>query len=86
MEHSTPPTAPEMTILPPFVSNSIEAVGHDGRNLWIRYRRKNAPGTGALYCFENVPRVHMQDLMKHPRPGKYFTDVIRFRFPGLRLS
>ena len=64
---------PEMR---PVTSSNIDAIGHDGTALFVRFKTKD--GTpGAIYRYPEATRAHHDAMLSADSPGRYFFGNIR---------
>jgi hypothetical protein len=69
-----------MLSLRPVTSSTIEAVSHDGRNLWVLFK------TQKLYRYSDVPRDLFEQLMSASSKGKFFGESIKNSFTFIESS
>jgi hypothetical protein len=62
----------------PVTSTSISHLGHDGTDLFVRFKN------GGEYSFANVPRQHFEDLLAAKSVGAHFATHVRGKFPFTR--
>jgi hypothetical protein len=72
-------------------SSNIYAVGHDGPNLYVRFRNKGGePGSFYAYDLTRAQHLHSEDhhtaMTRDPHPGKYFHEHIRTVYEGVLIS
>ncbi len=63
-------------------SSNVAATGHDGKSLFVRYRRK--AGT-ALYHYPGVPGKLHEEMQKSESVGEFIHRNIRNFYPGVRI-
>ncbi len=60
--------------LTPVVSSNVEAIGHEGSTLFVRFKG------GGLYVYAGVPVETYQEGLASDSPGRWFRDKIRGKF------
>lgn len=61
--------------LHPVQSSNIQALGHDGRRLFVRFQG------GGLYSYEGVPRQMLDMALEHESVGKWFHANVKGKYP-----
>lgn len=66
----------------PVQSSHLEAIGHDGSALFVKFR--NDP---AIYRHAGVPEAHKDAIIKAKSPGGYYHRAIRAaRNPAVKVT
>lgn len=68
---------PSMT---PVESSNLESVGHDGTNLFVRFKN------GSVYVYFHVPEALYQELLVADSKGKYLGKHIKGTFQYERIA
>lgn len=61
-------------------SSNIDALGHDGERLFIRFK------SGITYAYDEVPRHHFDAMPKSESVGQYFHRYIKNAYRYERLT
>lgn len=69
----------EIPALQPVESSNIEAIGHEGDQLFVRFKG------GGLYAYSGVPARIGVEMAGAKSPGSYFHANVRSRFAGERV-
>ena len=70
-------TPPEMT---PVKSSNVEAVGHDGSALWVRFHG------GGMYRYPTAGPEHHAALLEAESPGQYLHRHIKGAHAGEKVG
>ena len=63
----------------PATSSNIEAVGHDGKHLYVRFKG------GSVYRYE-APESHHPMMLAAESVGQYFHQNIKSKFKGEQIA
>lgn len=63
---------PELT---PVKSSNVDAIGHDGQKLFVRFK-----GKGTVYSYTGVTQAMHDEMKAHESPGGYFHSKIKGNF------
>ena len=78
-----PDPIPPMT---PVASSNLEAVGHDGASLYIRFKGKDG-APGPVWRYRGVAAAHAPAMIAAESPGQYFHRVVKAaRVPGEKVE
>ena len=66
--------------LHPLESSTIEAAGHDGAHLYVRFKG------GAVYRYPGAEAAHLDAMKGHDSPGAYFQKNVRGAHKGERVE
>ncbi|MFZ5783984.1 MAG: KTSC domain-containing protein [Pseudomonadota bacterium] len=69
-----------MTDLTLVTSSNIEAIGHDGQTLAVKFRN------GGLFHYPGVPASEYEAMLRAESIGKHFHANIRGKFPGTKAD
>lgn len=69
-------TLPPLT---PITSTTVEAAGHDGAHLYVRFKGGN------VYRYPLADAAHVEAMAGHKSPGAYFQREVRGKHKGERL-
>lgn len=64
----------------PVESSNLESVGHDGTNLFVRFKN------GSIYVYLHVPESLYQELLAADSKGKYLGKHIKGAFQYERIA
>lgn len=68
---------PSMT---PVESSNLESVGHDGTNLFVRFKN------GSVYVYFHVPKALYQELLAAESKGNFLNNYIKGIFQYERIA
>ena len=69
-----------MMVLPPMhpvQSSNLEAVGHDGHHLYVRFHPSKKTGVQVVGRYLNVPAGHFDHIRDGRSPGQYLDSAIK---------
>lgn len=71
---------PEMKPVPS--SSNISHVGHDGTDLFVRFKPSGGAEEGKLYRYPGADASHVEAMLQHASPGGYFHTTVRGAHKG----
>jgi len=70
----------KLPTMKPVKSSNVEAVGHEGGDLFIRFKG------GAVYHYEGVSKAVYENALKAPSIGSFVATQIRGKYTHRRLE
>ena len=68
---------PTMT---PVKSSNIEAIGHDGTAMYVKFKPSATNPNGLVYKAVGVPQEHFQTMLAHQSPGGFYHSNLKSAF------
>lgn len=70
----------KLPTLHPLKSSNIEAAGHEGTDLFIRFKG------GAVYHYEGVSKAVYDNMLKSPSIGSFVATQVRGKYTHRKLD
>lgn len=64
----------------PVESSNLESVGHDGMNLFVRFKN------GSIYVYFHVPKALYQELLAADSKGNFLSKHVKDAFQYERIA
>lgn len=65
-----------MPDLTPVTSSNIEAIGHDGTDLYVKFHN------GRVWRYRNVPADVHAEMLRQKSPGSFFSTQVKPNYQG----
>lgn len=72
------------SLVPVAGSTNVAAIGHDGRDLFMRFHRKD--GRTALYRYPGVGAAEYRELARAKSVGRHFHQFIRGKYAAEKIE